>query len=108
VAFPDREVDGARRQLLLNPSTTFEGVHRLGDEVEFPPPMGANDWPGPRGDLYPMKPWDRMLPDGQIESEALGRVKGNQHERRSVIQWTEGRWVVVRLPIETDGVDATS
>jgi hypothetical protein len=55
-----------------------------------------------------MKPWDRMLPDGQIQSGAHGRVKSNQHERRSVIQWTEDRWVVVRLPIYTDGVDATS
>jgi hypothetical protein len=55
-----------------------------------------------------MKPWDRMLPDGQIESDAHGRVKTNQHERRTVIQWTGGRWVVVRLPIATDGVDATS
>jgi hypothetical protein len=79
----------------------------MGDEVEFPPPIGPN-WPGPRGDLYPMKPWDRMLPDGQIESDALGRVKTNQHERRSVIQWTDGRWVVVRCPIATDGADATS
>jgi hypothetical protein len=70
--------------------------------VEFPPPIGAKNWPDPRGDLYPMKPWDRMLPDGQIESDALGRVKSNQHVRRSVIQWTGGRWVVVRLPSDRD------
>ena len=93
---------------MLNPSEYVRVVHRVGDEVEFPPPIGDNAWPDPRGDLYPMKPWDRILPDGQIESQALGRVKANQHERRSVIQWTEGRWVVVRLPLGIDGVDATS
>ena len=89
-------------------SNTFDGVHQLGDEVDFPPPAGDKDWPDPRGDMYPMKPWDRILPDGQIESDALGRVKSNQHERRWVIQWTEGRWIVVRLPIATDGVHASS
>ena len=76
--------------------------------MEFPPPIGDKDWPQPRGDLYPMKPWDTMLPNGQIKSEAHGHVKSNQHERRWVIQWTGGRWVVIRLPIETEGVDATS
>jgi len=63
------------RRFTLNPAGTFEGVHQLGDEVEFPPPIGANGRPAPRGDLCPMKPWDRLLPDDQIESEALGRVK---------------------------------
>lgn len=93
---------------MLKLSSTFEVVHCVGDEVEFPPPIGDMGWPEPRGDLYPMKPWDKMLPDGRIESEALGRVKTNQHERRSVIQWTGGRWVVVRLALQTDGLDATS
>ena len=76
--------------------------------MEFPPPIAAKDWPAPCGDLYRMKPWDTLLPGGQIKSEALGRVRGNQHERRSVIRWTEVRGVVVRLPIVTDGVDTTS
>jgi hypothetical protein len=54
-----------------------------------------------------MKPWERMLPNGQIKSGAHGRLKSNQHERRWVIRWTEGRLVVIRLPIETEGVHAT-
>lgn len=82
-------------------------MHRVEDEVDFPPPLRDKDWPDPRGDLYPMKPWDKLLPDGRIESGALGRVKDKQHERRSVIQWTERRWVVVRLPIATVGDGST-
>jgi hypothetical protein len=53
-----------------------------------------------------MKPSDRLLPDGRLRSEALGRVKAAQHERRTVIQWTGEHWVVVRLPLMRPQVDA--
>ena len=74
----------------------------VGDSVEFPRPLDERDWPHPRDCWYPMKPTDVLLPDGQIESGALGRVKRNQHESRFVIRWDGVRWVVVRSPLTSE------
>ncbi len=71
----------------------------VGDIVDFPPPRDERDWPQPRDCWYPMKPSDALLPDGRIESGALGRVKHNQHEKRYAIRWDGVRWVVIRSPL---------
>ena len=61
-----------------------------------PPPSEGQPWPGPTRSAYPLKPWDRILEDGQIVSGALGRIKHAQHEHRVVVEWRVDNWAVVR------------
>lgn len=68
------------------------------DQTYTPPPapVAGRPWPGPTRTAYPLKPWDKVLSDGQLVSGALGHVKAVQHEQRVVVEWRDERWVVAR------------
>jgi hypothetical protein len=71
-------------------------------------PQAGQPWPKATPTAYPMKPTDTLLHDGTIRSEALGRIKDNQHEQRVVVEWVEDRWVVVRRRLAPAGGEAGS
>ena len=87
------------------------GQGNIPDRSFEPPaaPIVGQPWPRATSTAYPLKPTDSLLPDGTIRSEALGRVKDNQHEHRVVVQWVEDRWVVVRRRlVPADGGTASA
>ena len=61
-----------------------------------PPPAPGKEWPAPNRTSYPLKPSDRLMPDGRIYSGGLNRVKDNQHEHRVVLRWEGNTWQVAR------------
>ena len=80
-------------------------------DQSFEPPVApqlGQPWPKATLTAYPMKPTDTLLSDGRIRSEALGRIKDNQHEQRVVVEWVEDHWVVVRRRLSPAGGEARS
>lgn len=67
-----------------------------------PPPAPGRKWPAPNRTSYPLKPSDRMMPDGRIYSGGLNKVKDNQHEHRVVLRWDGAAWQVARPRLRTD------